>query len=106
MANLARSAVTINGSWNEGGPSNKRVSARNVTMVLTGQGSVANAIPASVFELGVIEQATAFTASDNSLVIVAAPSADGSKLLLRAAGSNAPADFNTITLSGVVKGFV
>jgi hypothetical protein len=111
MADLAASAVTILRAWSEGGMANKDLSCRQVQLVLTGQGTSANKIPASVLGLAKIEQATLFVVSDNSKVYPAAPSADGTFLLLtnpdQATDANRanPADI-TGTLIGVVKGYL
>ena len=109
MAALASSAVTINRSWTEGGISGKEIACRQVTLVLTGQGTVTNAIPASVLSLSKIEQSTPAVASDDATVYPATPSYDGSNLLLlnvanvTDASRIAPADI-TATNRLVVKG--
>lgn len=109
MADLAASAVTIERAWTEGGTAGKLVSCREVTLVLTAQGTEANKILASVLELTKIEQAHGFRTSANKL-IVASPSYDGSQLLLfdvqnaTDASRDDPADF-TATIRGVVKGY-
>lgn len=109
MADLAVSAVTIERAWNEGGPAGKMVACREVTLVLTGQGSLTNKIPASVLELTKIEQAGAFRTSADKIVL-ATPSYDGLNLTLydvqnaTDASRDDPADF-TATVRGVVKGY-
>lgn len=108
MANLAASAVVIEKHWNEGGQSGKRLSCRQVTLTLTGQGGTTNLITAAVLGLSKIEQATAFIKDDNSKVYVASPSYDGANLHLvdltqATDASRIPADI-TGTLRGVVKG--
>lgn len=99
MANLAATAVAVN-RW---GYTNARVGSRqkfvNVTLTLTGQGGTTNQIPASVLNLTTIEGALPFVKSDNSAVSVAAPSADGTFLLL----GTTPGDV-TGTYSGTVYG--
>lgn len=109
MADLAASAVTIERAWTEGGVSGKEVAVRQVTLVLTAQGTLTNKIPAAVLSLSKIEQASGFQADDNSAMYPAAPSYDGANLLLydmsnaTDATRDAPADI-TDTLRGVVKG--
>lgn len=105
MADLAQSAVTIVRAWSEGGVTGKELSCRQVTLVLTTQGGATNKIPASVLSLSKIEQASAFTGDADDLIYVAAPSYDGSFLMLKAAGTNAPADYAD-TIRGVVKGYL
>lgn len=103
MADLPQSAVTKGDIFYEGGINSRRFKAIDVTLVLTGQGSAANKIPASLFGLTRITRALSFRATDDSIILDAAPSNDGSKLLLKAAGTNAPADY-TATIKGVVEG--
>jgi hypothetical protein len=109
MADLAVSAVVIERAWNEGGPAGKMVQCREVTLTLTGQGSLTNKIPANVMELTKIEQALAFRTSADKLII-AGPSYDGVNLVLfdvqnaTDASRDDPADF-TATVRGVVKGY-
>lgn len=103
MADLAQTAVSITKATRlalTGG--NRRI--LEVSLTLTGQGTATNKINASVLGLTKIIESSPLTASDNSLVIVAAPSADGTYLLLKAAGTNAPADY-TATLLGVIQGY-
>lgn len=110
MADLASSAVTVEKSWTEGGTNGKRVRCYRVTLVLTGQGSTTNKIPASVLGLSVIEQASEFVKSDDTKVYPASPDYAGANLLLtdptQATDANRalPADI-TATLRGVVKGY-
>jgi hypothetical protein len=99
MANLASTAVTPNRWFYTNARVGSRQKAVNVTLVLTAQGGTTNKILASTLGLITIEDATPFTASDNSAVAVAAPSADGTFLLL----GTTPADV-TGTYSGTVFG--
>jgi hypothetical protein len=104
MANLAQSAVTIERAWVEGGVSGKEISCRQVTLVLTAQGTVANKITKDVLALSKIEQATPFVKDNNAVSVLAFPSYDGSQLLLAdLVTTGVPADF-TGTFRGVVKG--
>jgi hypothetical protein len=57
-------------------------------------GTATNKIQASVLGFRTIEHCTPLTIADNSVMLVAAPSYDGTLLLLKAAGTNAPADFS------------
>ena len=83
MAALAKTAVTVRDSWYEGGaPLTKKTKVLSVTMVLTGQGGATNTIPASVFGLTTIREVTAVQIADDSLVTIAAPSYDGTKVFL------------------------
>lgn len=108
MADLAISAATIERQWTEGGVAGKQFSGREVTLVLTAQGTEANKIPASALRLSRIIRAENFRTSANKLV-VAAPSYDLSQLLLfdvqnaTDASRDDPADF-TATVRGVVVG--
>ena len=104
MANLPASAVTFLESWVEHFPG-KAVKRRRVTVTLSTQGGTTNTIPASLFDLSVITGCSSLTASDNSLVITAAPSYDGSILLLKAAGTNVPADYASGTYLMTIEGY-
>lgn len=103
MANLAASAVTILSSWTEGGLNGKQLKCRQVTVVLAAMGTVANKILASAFELTTVEQVENFIKSDNTLVLPAAPSYDGSQVVLANQAAFAPADV-TGTFRTTVKG--
>lgn len=101
MANLAATAVVVNDYYF---PHRDQVRIRkNVTLTLTGQGTATNKILASVLGLISISSATPAVKTDDTLVIDAAPSTDGTFLLLKAAGSNAPADY-TATVKLEVEG--
>lgn len=101
MANLASSAVTVNKSWFAG--LKKELIHRNVTVVLSGHGTAANAITAESMNVRRFEGVSNLTKADDSEVILGVPSYDGSKLLLKAVASNAPAAF-TGTYSGLIIG--
>lgn len=109
MAALAQSAVTFLRTWTEGGPSGKVIACRQVTLNITAQGTVANPIPASVLGLSSILYASTPQTTGNTRCAVAAPSFDGSILLLydmnnlTDASRSAPADF-AVPLTLVVKG--
>ena len=101
MADLAASAVTVQKTWYGG--LGKEIKHRRLTLVLTGQGTAANAIPAAALQLNRLEGPVVLTKSDNSAIVIGAPSYDGSQLLLKNAASNAPADY-TGTFEGVISG--
>lgn len=103
MANLAASAVTQVDSWWSQGINGKKLKAKKLTLVLTGQGDATDKILASVLGLTTIVEAGPAIASDNSVIVVASPSYDGTLLLLKAAGTNAPAVY-TATVRVIVKG--
>lgn len=104
MADITAADVTLVRSWSEGGLALKDRVVKIVSLDLGGQGTTTNAIPASALGWTVIEEASTFVKDDNTLVVAAAPSADGSKLLLKAAATNAPADY-TGTFIGTVRGY-
>ena len=76
----------------------------------TGQGSATNPIPASVFGMTNIEECSMATKSDGDLIL-AAPSYDGSSLLLYSivnatdANRGDPADFINTTFQITVRGY-
>lgn len=101
MADLASSAVEVVNSWYSG--LGKQIIHRRLRLTLTGQGTVANAIGATTLGFSKLEGASPVIEDDDSSVIVASPSYDGSQLLLRAADTNSPADY-TGTFEVVVYG--
>jgi hypothetical protein len=107
MANLAASGVTITRSYLEKFPSTEQ-RVLDVSIVLSSMGTVANNIPATSFGLARFYGPVVLVKSDNSVILVGTPSADGTLLLLleatAAAGTNAPADFSG-TYVGQVKGY-
>lgn len=114
MANMVASQVTILKTWTEGDGTGKRRKAYRVTLATsndgTGQGSATNAIPASLFNMTVIEEVT-LGVTDGNVLIVAAPAYDGSSVLLydvqnaTDANRDNPADFINTTLRLTVKGY-
>lgn len=94
MANLAASAVTVRADYDGLGDLSKRYVFGELTLVLTGQGTATNKILASVLKLGFTKLmgCTSAVLTDNSAVLPASPSADGTFLLLGGGASNAPAD--------------
>lgn len=110
MAALAQSAVTINRAWVEGGLAGKDVRCRQVTLVLTGQGTIANPIAASLFNLTKIEQCSNAINDADTVIYPCVPSYDGTKLLFNSlvqatdANRALPADI-TATVRLIVKGY-
>jgi hypothetical protein len=108
MSNLAASAVTVLRSWLEGGITGKEFVCLQVSLVLTGQGGATNKILASVLGLTKVYEVSNGVASDNSLVVPAAPSADGSFILLGGVVDTGiaqdPGDLTGVTVTLTVKG--
>lgn len=80
MAALASSAVTIVRGWKQPGTSVQLVT-KQLTLVLTGQGGTTNTIDASTLGFQTILGCSNAIKSDNSVIVVAVPSYDGSKIL-------------------------
>lgn len=112
MADVTTSNVTIERSWSEGGVTGKDLSCRQVTLVLTAAGGSTSGsqIPASVLQLSVIEQASAFIKSDNTVITVAVPSYTGNLLLFpdaaNATATNHSTAFTSTGLTGTFRGVV
>lgn len=104
MSDIDSSAVTANRSWTDGGLAQKDRHCIAATVVLTGQGTTTNKIPATAFGLSVIEEVSPFIASDDGTGYFATPSYDGTNILLFEDASDAPAD-ETGTFKTVVKGY-
>lgn len=68
-------------------------------------GASAGDIPATLFGLTVIEKVEPLVKSDNTLIVTAAPSYDGTSLLGKAAATAAPADIPSGTYQVVVYGY-
>ncbi len=101
MADLAAGGIAHITAWYNGWK--KDVINREVTVTLAAMGTAANAVPAASFGFSKFRGIAYLTKSDNTEVILGVPSYDGTKLLLKAAATNAPADF-TGTYHGVVAG--
>lgn len=101
MADLASTAVTVKNSWYGG--LGKEIIHREVDVTLSGQGSTSNKITAEALGLDEFEGISVLTKDDDSAVVVGAPSADKKTLLLKAAATNAPADY-TGDFTGVITG--
>lgn len=93
MAALASSAVLRTKYLTLNQRQAERLVMKTLTLTLTGQGTVANSISAGVLGFTKIHSCSNAVSTVDDLIIVAAPSYDGSKLLLKAAGSNAPGDY-------------
>lgn len=107
MANLTSAGVTKLAAFPLGDrfQKDRQESVVDFTVVLAAQGDGADGsnIPASAFGMSVIREVTTITKSDNSIILVGAPKYDGSGILLKAAATNAPAQF-TGTFNMRVKG--
>jgi hypothetical protein len=95
--------------WSEGGTNSRRRNVLVGTLALDTEGGTAGDIPASTFGLTKIEEVLPLVADDNSAVILAAPSYDGTSLLTleidEADGSINPVDAPTDTYSCTIKGY-
>jgi hypothetical protein len=93
MADLATTGVAINaGRSSELIMTGRKVRLVQFTLTLSSMGSATNKILASVLGFKEILWASPAVKSDNSEIVPAAPSTDGSMLLLRASATEAPAD--------------
>ena len=109
MADLATSAVTINDTWYEGDRAGKRkFFCRDLTLVLTGQGTDSNAIDAATLGFASISRVEDVRANGDTLQ-TGSPNYAGTKVLLYRmiqatdATRQNPADI-TDTIHIVVKG--
>ena len=93
MANLAESSVVVRANYTGGGNNGKKYSYYELTVTLAAMGTDTNYIGAAALGLGVIKGCSEFIKSSDDIILVATPNYDGSKILLKAAGTNAPADF-------------
>lgn len=97
MSTLALTAVSILDVWMEGGASSRKFKALACRLTLTGQGNVANPIPAALFGLAYIEDVRSARDSNNN-IIPCAPSDDRSVVLL---GGSTPGATKTIVATGL-----
>jgi len=113
MASLAASQVTRLRTWTEGSVTGKERKCWRVSIATSsspGQGGTTNTIPASVFEMSVIEESSAAILADGTL-IPTSPSSTGAALYLydltNATDANRadPADFISTTFVVTVKGY-
>lgn len=91
MADLAASAVTVLKTKYMG--TKKEILVKECTVVLSAQGTATNKILASILGLTYFQGISVFTKSDNTEVVLGVPSYDKTFLILKAAATNAPADF-------------
>lgn len=111
MADLTSSAVTLLTSENYplGDRFQKSMQESQgdykVVLAAQGDGGAGSNIPAAAFGMLVIREISGVVKSDNSIQLVATPKYDGSAILLKAAGTNAPAQY-TGTFNMRVKGQV
>lgn len=95
---------TVEEHWVEKGLGGKHIEVRQVLLTLDGQGTVAAPIAASLFDMAYIIDCTPLVKSDNSVVVVAAPSYDHTQLLLKKNDDNVPAAYTGVfrcTIRGV-----
>jgi hypothetical protein len=78
--------------------------AVTVTLSTNGSATATELIPASAFGLTTVEECSPLTKTDDTIIVVAAPSNDKTFILLKAAGTNAPASV-TGAYKCVVKGY-
>ena len=102
MADLTKAGVSITNSWYTG--MGKQIKKTEAVLTLTGQGTVANAIPAAACGMVEFRGPSVLTKSDNTVVLLGVPSYDKTQLLLKATATNAPADFSG-TFKGVLQGY-
>ena len=106
MSALASTAVAVLEAWTEGGTNGRRNVVKRVTLTLTGQGSVANPIPASALGFQKLLDSGNAVNADQDEVYVGVPSVDGLSLFLVPAMQTAQApgdvtDTVTITVKGI-----
>lgn len=82
MPDLAATGVTVVRSWSEGGLYGKDRVGILAALTLSAMGSNTNKIPASAFGLQKIEECSNAVKSDNTAIVVACASADGSRVVL------------------------
>lgn len=112
MASLASSAVTVVRSWTEGSPTGKRSLVKQLSIVLTGQGDATDKILATALGFtSRVESCSNLYDSANSKLYPAAPSSDGSYVVLidptQATDANRAtiATKTGITVLGTFRGF-
>jgi hypothetical protein len=106
MADLTTAGVSVTRTAYEIRSNGLTLWEKAVTLTLATHGSASSGelIPASAFGLSTFEECSSFTKSDDTIILVAAPSNDKVNMLLKAAGTNAPASV-TGTYKGVVRGY-
>lgn len=101
MADLTSSAVTLNRDWFAGLQRNVR--QKDVTLVLTAQGTSTNKIPATALGLTKILGPTVLVKSDDLVIVLGTPDYAGDNLLLKNEAAATALDY-TGTFRGVVTG--
>jgi acyl CoA:acetate/3-ketoacid CoA transferase alpha subunit len=102
MANVAASAVTVLRSYYSGGLHGKDYITKQVTIVLAAQGNLTNTIPAAALGFALMVDCGNLVKSDNSAVVQAGISPDGSILLAADdAGAAGLTGTFTVTVVGV-----
>jgi hypothetical protein len=96
MADLTSSSVSVTRTAYEIRSNNLTLfeKAATVTLATHGDLTAGQLIPASAFGLSTIEECSPLTKTDDTVVVVANPSNDKANLLLKAAGTNAPAAYS------------
>lgn len=101
MADATSSAVTVNREWKP--VRGDSIHYKQVTLVLTGQGTTTNKIPASALGLSKIVGGLRFAADDDSIYYDACPDYAGDNLILLDT-DDTEVDV-TDTIKGVVIGY-
>lgn len=106
MADLTTSSVVVNRTWNTTLSNGTVMYSKAVSMTLSTHGSASSGelILASAFGLTSIEEVSTLVKSDDTILIVGGPNAARSAILLKAAGTNAPASVTGV-YACVVKGY-
>lgn len=104
MSAVISSAVTIGDTWTDGKLPLKKFVVLDITVVLNGQGSQINPIPASVFGLTTIKRASTMIAQSNLKGYAAGPDTSGANLVIFGGATNVPTDV-TDTIKGIIWGY-
>lgn len=96
MANLASSGVTVLDSWwvPQVGTPAKKFKAVRALATLSSMGTGTNKVLATAFGLQSVKTSAGIVKSDDSAVYNTIPSYDGSFVIVKNAGTNAPADIS------------
>jgi hypothetical protein len=116
MASLVKTAVTpyptgdiAASEWPSTGKGNRGTYKRTCKVVLTGQGTAANSIPAAAFGFTRLLSCSPLVDISNSLVVPAAVDPTRNIILLAGGASGALADVTSanayITVEGIVSGY-
>lgn len=106
MADLTSAGVSVSRTMSETRSNGLTLfeKACTVTLATNGTMTAGEKIPASAFGLSSLEEVSAFVKSDNTEVLAAGISNDRGNVLLKAAGSNAPAAYSG-AYTCVVRGY-